>query len=295
MVKTASKAESQRALLPFLQQRSPAFIHSSIDLPLAMTIGPDGTHHNTYFFDPVAVAGGAETVGRFCAKDPRSAGEILLAYFHFFAFEFDWRRQVVSIIDGAPVLKEEKAREHGWRRHARLSIEDPFEIGYDVGHVLREETARRLRTELARAYYILAGGTGKTGAPAIEQLLEVYEPPKPKEKDAKGDAAEGTVEAPDAVKSNGKNAKSKRSTPSGNEGVNGKHPGAGAARGKGGCFQAHGGAAVALALSVCTPQCSESGLSAWFPCGCFGTHSLHGSWPQHRTDHAPTALTKLCA
>ena len=151
------------------------------DLPEVMTVGPNGTQHNTYFFDPTSVAGGTEMVQQFSAMDTRPAGLILLAYFHFYAFEFDWRRQVVSIIKDSPVLKEEKARKQGWRRHARLSIEDPFETGYDVGHVLREETAHRLREEFGRAYYILVGGTGKSGRKAIEQLLEKYEPPEAKE------------------------------------------------------------------------------------------------------------------
>ena len=239
MLKTPFKAKSKPGLLPFLQKRSPDFMNSS-DLPPVMTVGPDGTHHNTYFFDPTIIAGGLATVRRFCADDVRSAGEILLTYFHFYAFEFDWRRQVVSIIDGVPVLKEEKAREHGWRRHARLSIEDPFEIGYDVGHVLREETARRLRAELARGYYILAGGTGKSGAPAIEQLLEVYEPPKPEEKDhVGGTEKKGKAETLESAKASSKNVKSGRSTPGGSKGANAKHSGAGT-RGKGRSGGHHG-------------------------------------------------------
>jgi hypothetical protein len=44
------------------------------------------------------------------------------------------------------ITKDEKVRECGktpegydrWRAHRRLSIEDPFEVGYDVGHVLKE-------------------------------------------------------------------------------------------------------------------------------------------------------------
>lgn len=98
----------------------------------------------------------------------------MLSYFYYYAFEFDWRRQVVSIISKDVVLKEEKSKEFGWKRHARISIEDPFEIGYDVGHVLREDTARRLRCEFERAYMILSGGCKVTGVDALNLLLEEY-------------------------------------------------------------------------------------------------------------------------
>ena len=61
-----------------------------------------------------------------------------------------------------------------------LSIEDPFEIGYDVGHVLREDTAKRLRSEFQRAYVILSGGAGTeiVGDNALNMLLEIWIDPK---------------------------------------------------------------------------------------------------------------------
>ncbi len=179
----------RRPLLAFLQRRrEPDFVDCTGEknsgqgsLPRVMTPGPDGTERNTYFYNPTTAHNGRDIVRNYASKDPRSAGDILLGYFYFFGFEFDWRRQVVSVISPETVLKEEKARNHGWKRHARLSIEDPFEDGYDVGHVLREETARRLRAEFARAYFILSGGTGKRGRAALAQLLEVYEAPAKEE------------------------------------------------------------------------------------------------------------------
>jgi hypothetical protein len=45
---------------------------------------------------------------------------------------------------------------------------------YDVGHVLREDTARRLRSEYKRAYLILSGGCKVTGVGALNLLLEEY-------------------------------------------------------------------------------------------------------------------------
>lgn len=40
--------------------------------------------------------------------------------------------------------------------HARYAIEDPFETGYDVGHVLRDHTYHAVREEVARAFAVLA-------------------------------------------------------------------------------------------------------------------------------------------
>ena len=143
-------------------------------LPYVMTPAPDGTERNTYFYDPSENENGMNVIQSFAKKDKRSTGELLLSYFYYYAFEFDWRRQVVSIRSDDVVLKEEKSKHHGWKRHARLSIEDPFEVGYDVGHVLREDTARRLRREFSRAYLILSGGCGVMGSKALDMLLEVY-------------------------------------------------------------------------------------------------------------------------
>ena len=96
-------------------------------LPVVWTTAPDGTQKNTYFYDPVQNEGGQKIVQAFAKKDTRSCGELLLSYFYYYAFEFDWRRQVVSIVSEDTVLKEEKSKLFGWKRHARLSIEDPFE------------------------------------------------------------------------------------------------------------------------------------------------------------------------
>ena len=138
-----------RPLLAFLQQRQTPGFGATLDkpppqnhhnnnlrqqqqqqqqqLPMVWTTAPDGTQKNTYFYDPVQNEGGQKIVQAFAKQDTRSCGELLLSYFYYYAFEFDWRRQVVSIVSEDTVLKEEKSKLFGWKRHARLSIEDPFE------------------------------------------------------------------------------------------------------------------------------------------------------------------------
>lgn len=46
-------------------------------------------------------------------------------------------------------VKEDKVDEFKWNQRPILSIEDPFEVDYDVAHVLREGTYRNIKREFA--------------------------------------------------------------------------------------------------------------------------------------------------
>jgi hypothetical protein len=53
---------------------------------------------------------------------------------------------------------------YNWRPNRRLGIEDPFEVSYDVAHVLKEGTHRTIRKEFVRAYTMLCqSGVGFHG------------------------------------------------------------------------------------------------------------------------------------
>jgi len=58
-----------------------------------------------------------------------------------------------SIRSGTLTPKQVKAAEDSWRLHPRCSVEDPFEVSYDVAH----STFRTIRLEAARAYGLLTG------------------------------------------------------------------------------------------------------------------------------------------
>ena len=73
------------------------------------------------------------------------------------SFGLDCRRFVTSVRTGALVPKHVKAAEDSWRLHPRCCIEDPFEVSYDVAHVLRDSTFRTIRMEAARAYALMTG------------------------------------------------------------------------------------------------------------------------------------------
>ena len=51
-------------------------------------------------------------------------------------------------------------------------MEDPFEVSYDVSHVLRDSTFRTIRLEAARAYAMLTGIHAEHSFENAEACLE---------------------------------------------------------------------------------------------------------------------------
>ena len=130
---------------------------------------------------------------------------------HRYTFGFDSGRQFVSVRPetlpsvaglhaGCVPIKEDKIDEFKWNQRPLLAIEDPFETNYNVSHVLRDGTYKRMRSEFAvrhcgiahlgtvsltyrvrpqRAYAILSS----TKAPALspEALINVLCDPIPED------------------------------------------------------------------------------------------------------------------
>jgi len=70
-----------------------------------------------------------------------SLATLLAQFFHFYAYQFDYRRHVVSL-HATPthgrIEREAKAETDGWKLYGQaLCVEDPFECFYDVAHVLK--------------------------------------------------------------------------------------------------------------------------------------------------------------
>ena len=114
---------------------------------------------NTYYCRPSAQNDMALLQMLFPNQD-LSLGILLASFFRFYAFEFDYKRHVVSLHSTASrgmVEREVKAELDGWRNYsAALTIEDPFETFYDVAHVLRGGYYHRIRREFAVAYSKIA-------------------------------------------------------------------------------------------------------------------------------------------
>ena len=120
---------------------------------------------NTFFYRPNHAM--LNNLRRLFPGQDLSLGILLASFFRYYAFEFDYKRHVVSLhsngIHGV-VEREVKAELDGWRNYsAALTIEDPFETFYDVAHVLRGGYYHRIRREFAVAYSKIADiASGKT-------------------------------------------------------------------------------------------------------------------------------------
>jgi len=121
---------------------------------------------NTYFYRPNSSM--LNNLRRLFPGQDLSLGILLASFFRYYAFEFDYKRNVVSLHSNSVhgvVEREVKAELDGWRNYsAALTIEDPFETFYDVAHVLRGGYYHRIRREFAVAYSKIADiAAGKTG------------------------------------------------------------------------------------------------------------------------------------
>jgi DNA polymerase sigma len=117
------------------------------------------TFVNTHFYKPNSDHEKAMLQMLFAGQD-LSLAILLATFFRYYAYEFDYKRHVVSLHSTASrgvVEREVKAEVDGWRNYsAALAIEDPFELDYDVAHVLRGGYYHRIRREFAMAYTKIA-------------------------------------------------------------------------------------------------------------------------------------------
>ncbi|ETV73247.1 hypothetical protein, variant 2 [Aphanomyces astaci] len=108
--------------------------------------------HETYFFDPVQDVQW-QWLHQFGAANTQSLAELWLGLFRYFDSTFDYATHVVSIRMARPLFKAEKPQ---WKYHARLMIEDPFELDYDVAHVVKGAKFKLMRQEWAKMHWSLS-------------------------------------------------------------------------------------------------------------------------------------------
>jgi terminal uridylyltransferase len=132
---------------------SPTFPKTTMKHPMKDTLV------NTHFYKPNTSNEKAMLQMLFAGQD-LSLAILLATFFRYYAYEFDYKRHVVSLHSTASrgvVEREIKAEVDGWRNYsAALAIEDPFELDYDVAHVLRGGYYHRIRREFAMAYTKIA-------------------------------------------------------------------------------------------------------------------------------------------
>ena len=124
----------------------------------------------------------SELQSRFPSQD-LSLAILLASFFRYYAFEFDYKRHVVSLhstMKRGMVEREIKAEMNGWKVYSTgLAVEDPFETFYDVAHVVKGSNFHRLRNELALAYTkiinAVESGNAKKGMDLISLICESIE------------------------------------------------------------------------------------------------------------------------
>jgi terminal uridylyltransferase len=121
---------------------------------------------------------------KFCSEnhnDFSSLGALLASFFHYFAYDFDYKKHVISLnrMHSSPHLEREiKAEEDGWSLFRQgLAIEDPFEQFYDVAHVVKASNFSHMLREFSLAYTKIfdaacADGEPPTGRQIIDMICE---------------------------------------------------------------------------------------------------------------------------
>ncbi|KAI6085259.1 hypothetical protein F4821DRAFT_261100 [Hypoxylon rubiginosum] len=109
----------------------------------------------------------------FGGKNKSSLGELLFQFFRFYAHEFDYSTQVLSVRLGKVLTKKEK--KWHFAPNNQLCVEEPFNIGRNLGNTADDTAFRGLHMELRRAFDLIAEGK-------LDECCEQYVFPKEEER-----------------------------------------------------------------------------------------------------------------
>lgn len=143
-------------IINFLQQRQPPI------LPVLHTIESQDKDED-YFYDDVA------KLKDFGSANTESLGGLLFAFFRRFAIEFDYDEQVVSVRQGRYLTKKEKGWDTG-RNKMSLCVEEPFNVGRNLGNSADIASVHGLRCEFQRVLDLLLAGDD------LEFICSLYQP-----------------------------------------------------------------------------------------------------------------------
>ncbi|KAI2472220.1 hypothetical protein F4781DRAFT_7501 [Annulohypoxylon bovei var. microspora] len=152
-------------IIAFLQLRQPPVLPALHQRPHQKLLRKDG--------DIVAFADDIDKLQGFGSKNKSSLGELLFEFFRFYAHEFDYSTDVLSVRLGKVVSKTEKK----WHLalNNQLCVEEPFNIGRNLGNTADDTAFRGLHLELRRAFGLIAEGK-------LDECCEQYVYPKEDEK-----------------------------------------------------------------------------------------------------------------
>lgn len=143
-------------IINFLQQRQPPI------LPVLHDIESEDKD-DAYFFDNV------DKLKEFSSANQESLGGLLFAFFRRFSVEFDYDHQVVSVRQGRYLSKVEKGWDTG-RNKLSLCVEEPFNVGRNLGNSADIASVLGLRCEFQRFLEMLIAGED------LETICTAYQP-----------------------------------------------------------------------------------------------------------------------
>ncbi|KAI5924508.1 hypothetical protein F4810DRAFT_127480 [Camillea tinctor] len=152
-------------IIAFLQLRQPPVLPSLHQRPHLKVSKKDD--------DIAAFADDVEKLKGFGNKNKSTIGELLFQFFRFYAHEFDYSTQVLSVRLGKTVTKTDKK----WHLalNNQLCVEEPFNINRNLGNTADDFAFRGLHIELRRAFDLIAQGK-------LDECCEQFVFPKEEER-----------------------------------------------------------------------------------------------------------------
>ncbi|KAH7037198.1 uncharacterized protein B0I36DRAFT_236612 [Microdochium trichocladiopsis] len=153
-------------IIAFLQLRQPPVVPALHQRQHQMLPKKDG--------EMAAFADDLDQLRGFGEKNKSTLGELLFQFFRFYAHEFDYANNVLSIRLGKTISKREKNWHLGMLNN-RLCVEEPFNNERNLGNTADDTAFRGLHLELRRAFDLIAQGK-------LDECCEQFEYPKEEEK-----------------------------------------------------------------------------------------------------------------
>lgn len=152
-------------IIAFLQLRQPPILPALHQRPHQKLPRKDG--------EIASFADDIDKLEGFGSKNKSSLGELLFEFFRFYAHEFDYSTSVISVRLGKVITKKEK----NWHfaLNNQLCVEEPFNIGRNLGNTADDTAFRGLHIELRRAFDLIAEGK-------LDECCEQYVYPKEEER-----------------------------------------------------------------------------------------------------------------
>eukprot|EP01113_Clastostelium_recurvatum_P034954 TRINITY_DN4809_c0_g1_i5.p1 TRINITY_DN4809_c0_g1~~TRINITY_DN4809_c0_g1_i5.p1 ORF type:complete len:717 (-),score=123.88 TRINITY_DN4809_c0_g1_i5:36-2186(-) len=123
--------------------------------------------------EPQMVAGyncAWEMVPTFKSTNRSNLGRLLLGFFYFYGYQFDFENCVVSVRMGLfPPPRKMVWQHYGWDKDSPLCVEDPFETDFNIGRRIKDDTLLRMVEDFRIAYACLVKGRAV--------LAELWKPP----------------------------------------------------------------------------------------------------------------------